>query len=562
MTVASDLKDNLGKVFKGSYSLEKFFKSVSASGDREIDTWDSSSTEMVKIPSGTTLGLIPRIKVKTERNWLRGKIKEFVEENQENIITNIREVLKLEGVWEWSFEEKVIGSLSGLQSYVISGAKEGKKPTIKIVFASKGLSNGAGGKREDPHELMTACLILAKMKINLSDINGKKDGERYGAYKQIVDTLASISPKIVGAAGLAGFYIDPKTKQEPDLINLAKAVSVSNYVIDLLGGAKVDAVWQTGTKWAQEIKKYDVGPSTIKNYNSSDIIVKFTTAGKNGATHYWGLSLKKAGISDPEPTLLNKPAFGSKGFIQKKMDPSSLKKVEDAKKKFYVGALKIKTGATTIKNKKIDSMPIKEVLKHANNLFTDTKDKSEMLTGQGKYQPNKNIYFEEMHKAFMKFDNNREFFEEFLDTIFKIKLQTYLQDASFHFSLITGRGDYKDGKILEVTAPSEKEGRTTSEVFRLIFGDSNNTQFRLIPNRTNTSNVKKMAFEEGATAAKLFYEMAIGPKGKEHSIVMLEVRYKGALTSEPQFQVFMSTKKNGFSDLYKAYVKKNKIERW
>ena len=156
MTVASDLKDNLDKVFKESYSLEKFFKSVSASGDKEIDSWDSSSTEMVKISSGTTLGLIPRIKVKTERNWLRGKIKEFVEENKENIIANIREVLKLEGVWEWNFEEKVIGSLSGLQSYVISGAKEGKNPTIRIVFASKGLSNGAGGKREDPHELMTA----------------------------------------------------------------------------------------------------------------------------------------------------------------------------------------------------------------------------------------------------------------------------------------------------------------------------------------------------------------------------------------------------------------------
>ncbi len=562
MTVAQDLKDNLDKIFKGPYSLKKFFDSVSTSGDREIDTWDSSSTEMVKIPSGTTLGLIPRIKVKTERNWLRGKIKEFVEENQENIITNIREVLKLEGVWEWSFEEKVIGSLSGLQSYVISGAKEGKKPTIKIVFASKGLSNGAGGKREDPHELMTACLILSKMKIDLKGIAGKKDGERYGAYKKIVDDLAAIAPKVVGAAGLGGFYIDPKTKQEPDLINLAKAVSVSNYIINLIGSATIDAVWQTGTKWAQEIKKYDVGPSTIKNYNSSDIIVKFTTKGKSGATHYWGLSLKKAGISDPEPTLLNKPAFGSKGFIQKKMDPSSLKKVEDAKKKFYAGALKIKTGTTTIKKKKIDSMPIKELLKEANNLFTETKEKSEMLTGGGKYQPNKNIYFEEMHKAFMKFDNNRDFFEEFLDTIFKIKLQTYLQDASFHFSLITGRGDYKDGKILEVTAPSEKEGRTTSEVFRQIFGDSNNTQFRLIPNRTNTSDMKKMAFEEGATAAKLFYEMAIGPKNREHSIVMLEVRYKGALTSEPQFQVFMSTKKNGFSELYKKYVSQNTIERW
>jgi len=562
MTVAQDLKDNLDKIFKGPYSLKKFFDSVSTSGEREIDSWDSESTEMVKTPSGTKLILVPRIKVKTERNWLRGKIKEFCEENQQNIITNIREVVKLEGVYDWKFYEDVIAG-TGLKSFIITGTLEGKaRPALTIAFQSKGLSNGAGGKREDPHELMTACLILMKKKVDFNSINGKKDGERYQAYKQIVDQLSATATQIVGAAGLAGFYIDPREKQEPDLVNLAKAISVSNYVIDLLGGAKVEAVWQTGTKWAQEIKKYDVGPSTIKNYNSSDIIVKFTTAGKGGATHYWGLSLKKAGIKDPEPTLLNKPAFGSKGFIEKKMEPSDVKKVEDAKKKFFAGALKIKTGSTTLKKKRIDGLPIKELLKEANNMFTDTEEKSEMLTGRGKYQPNKNIYFEAMHKAFMKFDNDREFFEEFLDTIFKINLQTYLQDTSFHFSLITGRGDYKDGKILEVTPPSEKEGRTTSEVFRQIFGDSDNTQFRLIPNRTNKSDMKKMAFEEGATAAKLFYEMAIGPKNREHSIVMLEVRYKGALTSEPQFQVFMSTKKNGFSDLYKKYVKANAIQRW
>ena len=562
MTVASDLKDNLDKIFKGAYDLKKFFASVSTSGEREIDTWDSSSTDMVKTPSGSALVLVPRIKVKTERNWLRGKIKELCEEHQEEIVTNIREVLNLEGVYEWKFYEDVIAG-TGLKSYIISATPEGKsRAALRIAFQSKGLSNGAGGKREDPHELMTACLILMKKKVDFNAINRKKDGERYHAYKEIVDQLYTAATQVVGAAGLNGFYIDPRTKQEPDLVNLAKAISVSNYVIDEIGNAKVDAVWQTGTRWAQEIKKFDVGPSTIKNYNSSDVIVKFTTSGKNGATHYWGLSLKKAGIKDPEPTLLNKPAFGAKGFIQKKIEPADVKKVEDAKKKFFVGALKIKTGSTKIKNKAISSMSIKEVLKHANSMFTDTKEKSEMLTGSGTYKPNPNIYFKAMHDAFMKFDNDKEFFEEFLDTVFKINLQTYLQDTAFHFSLITGRGDYQDGKILEVAPPNEKEGRTTSEVFRQIFGDSDNTQFRLIPNRTNTSDAKKMAFEEGATAAKLFYEMAIGPRNREHSIVMLEVRYKGALTSEPQFQVFMSTKKNGFSDLYKKYVKANSIQRW
>ena len=59
-----------------------------------------------------------------------------------------------------------------------------------------------------------------------------------------------------------------------------------------------------------------------------------------------------------------------------------------------------------------------------------------------------------MDRVFIKyFDNNEEFFKEFLDTIFKIDLDTYLQDASFHFSLITGEGDYKNGQIFEVKKP-------------------------------------------------------------------------------------------------------------
>ena len=96
-----------------------------------------------------------------------------------------------------------------------------------------------------------------------------------------------------------------------------------------------------------------------------------------------------------------------------------------------------------------------------------------------------------------------------------------------------------------------------------MFGDENNTTFRLIPGINKKGNPQPQAYQEGATAAKLFFEMAIGKKNKEHSIVMLEVRYKGALTAEPQFQVFMSMKKNGFKDVYNAMATKMaKGPRW
>ena len=76
-------------------------------------------------------------------------------------------------------------------------------------------------------------------------------------------------------------------------MNLAKAVSVSNYVIEEIGNANVETVWQTGTKWASEIRKFNVGPKTIQNYNSSDIIVKFQTKGKHEATHYLGFKFEE-----------------------------------------------------------------------------------------------------------------------------------------------------------------------------------------------------------------------------------------------------------------------------
>ena len=118
----------------------------------------------------------------------------------------------------------------------------------------------------------------------------------------------------------SGFYVDGSAKNEPDLVNLAKALSVSNFILQKIGkNATVNAVWQTGKQWASEISKFNPDNKDIKNYNSSDIIVKFTTrGGKSPGVHYWGISLKKKGITDAEPTLLNKPLMGSRGFISRK----------------------------------------------------------------------------------------------------------------------------------------------------------------------------------------------------------------------------------------------------
>ena len=563
------IKSNLDNIFSGKLSLETFYRTYgSGNEDRNIEPWDSKSSAMVVRGSGSKVVLKPRIKSKQEREHLAKETEKFYNKNSEEIQQKIIEYLNPETPVVFSAEVSKRGdSGSSVNFFNLRVFKEGKEsgnPILSILFQAKGLSNGEGGKRSDPHELMTACLILEMNKINVNKLNNKKGEKHDEEIKKIVDKLATTSSKVQGSAGLDGFYID-RNKEEPDVVNLAKAISVSNYIIDEIGTGKVETVWQTGTKWASEVKKFNVGPKTIKNYNSSDIIVKFNI---NKSTHYWGLSLKKRGITggtpDVEPTLLNKPLMGSRGFIEKKLKsmnggPAAIKKIEDAKLKFFRGAIKAKTKNVNYKNKPIDKMPIKEVLKAVDTLFTERNDKSSMLRGQGEYAQNPNIYFKAIDEVFMKnFNNNKEFFEEFMDLIFKIKLDSYITDTNFHFSLVTGTGDYKNGKIMEVHPPLEKEGRLTSEIFKKLFGAPHKDSFKIIQ-----QDNRKHAFEPGATAAKLFYTMLIGKKNPI-AIVDLEVRYKGALTSEPQFQVFMSVRQNNFSQLYKKLAAKKTFgpDRW
>lgn len=569
MSNSDIIVSNLDNIFSGDLSLKKFYDSYGSSNeDRNIEDWDSKSSAMVVKKSNTAVVLKPKIKSKQERDHLSKETEKFYESNKEEIQKKIIEYLQPQTpvifLSEISKKGDTNSSVNFFNIRIFSEGKESGNPIVSILFQAKGLSNGEGGKKSDPHELMTACLILEMNKINFSQINSKKGEAHDKELKSIVDKLASTSGKVEGSAGLDGFYLD-RNQEDPDVVNLAKAISVSNYVLDQIGSGKVETVWQTGTKWASEVKKFNVGPDTIKNYNSSDIIVKFIL---NKTTHYWGLSLKKRGITagtpDVEPTLLNKPLMGSRGFIEKKLKSiqggsDAIKKIEDAKLEFFRGAIKEKTKLTQYKGKEIDKMPIKDVLKAADTLFTERTDKGNMLRGQGEYRRNKNIYFEAIDDVFMKnFNNNKEFFEEFLDLIFKIKLDSYLGNTNFHFSLITGTGDYKSGKIIEVHEPLEKEGRLTSEIFKKLFGAPHKDSFKIIK-----QDDKKHAFEGGSTAAKLFYTMLIGKKNPI-AIVDLEVRYKGSLTSEPQFQVFMSVRKNNFSNLYKKIASTKTLgpDRW
>lgn len=423
----------------------------------------------------------------------------------------------------------------------------------------------------DPHELMSGALILRGKKVDINQLNKNPKVEGTKLTKDLMDNYAK---NVIGweQRDLDKFMVDDDMA---DLKNLGKAISVSNYVIDQLGEGKVDTVWQTGAQWDSQIKKFNPSTATIKNYNSSDIVLKIPLgSGKDDCDHYWGISLKKRGIKDKEPTLLNKPVVGKVGFLTEKVETKYINNIKKAKAKFFTKALKLKTAGSykgkPLTGKDIDKLSFTTVLKYANDLFRRAGDeKNQMLTGRKGtvYESNPNIYFEEMNKAFMEsFNNEKQFFFDFLDLVFKINMDQWVKDRCFHFSLMTGVGGYDSSNDkIEVQGAEEKEGRLMSEILRNMFKDEDKANY-IIRKQPDTRSINAFEDIEGKKPAKLFFEMIIGPSPTlGTSIVDFEVRYKGDLTPEPQFQVFVNKiRKNSISGKYKeeALTKALGKKRW
>jgi len=425
----------------------------------------------------------------------------------------------------------------------------------------------------DPHELMSGALILRGKKVSVSEIN---QNARVKGTELTKDLMNNWAKKVIGweSRDLDRFMASTDPEMA-DLKNLAKAISISNYVLDQVGEGKVEKVWQTGSQWDSVIKRFNPTTTTIKNYNSSDIVLEIPLgSGKNACDHYWGISLKKRGIKDKEPTLLNKPVVGKVGFLSERVDPIYVTIIKAAKAEFFANALKLKTAGTykgkPLTGKDIDKLPFTTVLKYANDLFRRAGDeKNAMLTGRKGtvYEKNPNIYFKEMNNAFMEsFNNNKQFFFDFLDLVFKINMDQWVKDRCFHFSLMTGVGEYNTKTdMIEVGEAEEKEGRLMSEILRNMFKDEDKASYIL---RKQPDKRSINAFEdiEGKKPAKLFFEMIIGPSTTlGTSIVDFEVRYKGDLTPEPQFQVFVNRiRKNSIHHTYKkeAMTKSLGKSRW
>ena len=178
-----------------------------------------------------------------------------------------------------------------------------------------------------------------------------------------------------------------------------------------------------------------------------------------------------------------------------------------------------------------------------NDVLSDI-EKNAALTGkeiQSRKYPT-NFFFKKLDEVFRDIMSKPENFREFLDLAFRFDIEEYVSQEHFHFSLITGTGTFKPDGTLVVNPAEEKSSALMKEVFTTLLSGglrsfSNPTSATQPPNLILEKwSGKNQAFESTAGAAKLYYTMKIDTL----PIINLEVRYKGAITASPQFQVFIT----------------------
>ena len=365
-------------------------------------------------------------------------------------------------------------------------AKE-NTPDLKISFGQGSIGKGGGVKiSESTQELMVAALVLNKVK------SGNIDE---ATAIEMIDEAKTQFNKIEGASGRPDL-IDQFTGNFNDL---ATAISSSNAILKVVSNP-VKAYW-TGKGWGPDIAKYNPPVGGVRDYNSSDIVVK----GGDGV--FYGFSLKKKARSkDVDPTLINKPITGNVGILKDILGAREVASIERSKKLFF------------------DYVVFKHYKKNPKKI--DDKEKSKMI-GQisqkqmGVYlKDRKNTFFRRVEQVLTK--NAEDFVKSFIELLFRTKMKDIEDTGEFKFYLLTGIGRFIGGTV-EIEDAENKDVPQTIEALTKIF----NSKLTM----TKTPG-KLQAWEKGAGAAKVFFSIfSDGVK-----IIDLEVRYKGSYTANPQFQ--------------------------
>ncbi len=400
-------------------------------------------------------------------------------------------------------DDLVMVSTGDLKKYKIKRSFEDDEKKIKdfvkdnelnIPFASQMFGDGSigeGGKKvpTEVQEMMTACLVLLKYKGG-SSLTQEEAVE-------LIDKSKDIYEKVDGSDRRPDFL----DFFQGNFNDLATAISASKYILDEVGTAS--KVYWTGKGWDKEIAQFNPKLGRIKDYNSSDIVVK-ASSGK-----FYGYSLKKkASTKSPDPTLINKPITGKESVLQDIVGADTIL-IERAKRIFFERVLKDKL---KLQQKDIDKMKPAEYSKAINKIPVK-------VWGIELKKPT-NIFFKKVFNVIKYHD--QKFVEKFLELVFRTRLHDTLNAEEFQFTLLTGVGRYVRGE-LEI---EDAQGQELSNIVTAL-QDLYNSNLEV-----KKTSGKIGAWEKGASAAKVFLTVY----SDDSPILDIEVRYKGSYSANPQFQ--------------------------
>ena len=443
---------------------------------------------------------------------------------------------------------------------------------------------------------LTAC-FFTRGELNRVKSGAVNDITVLENFLKKCQTLAKDKQRIQIVSGRAEFIqaMDPDENPKA-LSDMAVGVSGALTIKDWLGShhgegsdPKIKIGYLTGSKWPPDVQKFQVEHAGMKDYNSSDLIV-YTgrgTGSKGGKfDYYYGVSLKKKDTEwASDPTLINK-VFNS--ILQGTQYQQLWDDVQRNRMNFYVKVLKnaAKAGkplaGSTLhgSNEDLWKMNFKEPKKVTGSRVTYENRKLINLKGSGKINTKKDPriktasnhdpqavqpatlfdpkatqtqwhmrkfvnlatakgYFDELEVIL---DENAQLFANgLLNLVLKQDLTKILQknkllvyDYWFGFALVTAAGSVtKSGKVTIGTG-------TAKDIHTVMCGLN---ALEKSPGKYTIVKGKNPAKKPTGEAAKTFYDLK---KGRNFTVLNMEVRFKGDFTAQPQFQAFLA---KDFKDL-------------
>lgn len=414
----------------------------------------------------------------------------------------------------------------------------------------------------DPHEIMTACFCaMSDGEFKDSNPNNKTEIE----LNKIINKIHTIAQteKIVGQNDKEINSIieyNDKYKALAQAYSAAILIREQTKIWLKIDEYKCNKVFLTGRTWknteisdlgnVKKLKSLGVDTRGMKNFNSSDIVLKIRNKSYN---YFYGISLKKSNNDRKDQTLINNSFFKA----IKNLRPSN----DTDKENFETISNEIqKTFNKSIENI-ITSDEFKEYVKsNFNNVYNSIeqlnwdwkqdwkqilKNLSNGDNSKIKNPKNRNDIRSHIKEQIFKLDgensvtnkivnliNNNEFSKSIavylMNVVYKGSLKQLIKNK-FNFALCFGVGLYnKNNKTCKVSS---------GQFYPIEMVETTLTKLKDPILKLNKGK------EEKNTKTSLFFDLILknpDNDNKEIKIAVIELRYKESLTKSPQFLAYMT----------------------